>query len=138
MILQVLIVMIAGWINRHQQQVIAYLQEENRMLNAKLGNQRIRCTDAAWRRLAALTFPLGRKCLKALAALATPDTLMRWYKWLVAQKFEGTQKRNERGRPRVSDEVEPLVLHMANNNSTSGYRRIQGALAKVGHHINKI
>ena len=137
MILQVLIVMIAGWINRHQQQVIAYLQEEDRMLNAKLGNQRIRCTDAAWRRLAALTFPLGRKRLKALAALAIPDTLMRWYKRLVAQKFEGIQKRNKRSRPRVSDEIEQLVLRMVNDNSTSGYRRIQGALANVRHHIDK-
>ena len=46
MILQVLIAMIAGWINRHQQQVIAYLLEENRTLHAKLGGQRIRFTDA--------------------------------------------------------------------------------------------
>jgi len=39
MILQVLIAMIAGWINRHQQQVIAYLLEENRTLHAKLGDR---------------------------------------------------------------------------------------------------
>jgi hypothetical protein len=42
MILQVLITTIAGWINRHQQQVIAYLLEENRTLHAKLGGKRIR------------------------------------------------------------------------------------------------
>jgi hypothetical protein len=138
MILQVLIAMIAGWINRHQQQVIAYLLEENRILHAKLGNRRIRFTDAERRRLATLAFPLGRKRLKSLATLATPDTLMRWYKQLVAQKFDGNQKRNKLGRPRVSDEIEALVLHMDNDNPTWGYRRIQGALANLGHHIDKI
>jgi hypothetical protein len=95
MILQVLIAMIAGWINRHQQQVIAYLLEENRTLHSKLGGRRIRFTDAERRRLAALAFPIGRTRLKSLATLATPDTLMRWYKPLVAQKFDGSQKRNK-------------------------------------------
>jgi hypothetical protein len=45
MILHVLIAMIAGWIQRHQQQVIAYLQEENRILKAQLGGRRLRLTD---------------------------------------------------------------------------------------------
>lgn len=138
MILQVLIAMIARWINRHQQQVIAYLLEENRTLHAKLGDRRIRFTDAERRRLAALAFPIGRKRLKSLATLATPDILMRWYKQPVVQKFDGSQKRNPLGRPRVSDETEALVLQMANDNPTWGYRRIQGALANIGHDIDKI
>jgi hypothetical protein len=103
MILQVLIAMIAGWTHRHQQQVIAYLLEENRTLHAKLGDRRIRFTKAERRRLAALAFPLGRKRLKSLATLATPDTLMHWYKRLIAQKFDGSQKRSNLGRPRVSE-----------------------------------
>jgi transposase InsO family protein len=130
--------MIAGWINRHQQQVIAYLLEENRTLHAKLGGRRIRFTDTERRRLAALAFPIGRKRLKSLATLATPDTLMRWYHQLVAQKFDGSQKRNKSGRPRVSDEIEALVLAMAHDNPTWGYRRIQGSLANLGHHVDKI
>ncbi len=138
MILQVLIAMIAGWINRYQQQVIAYLLEENRILHAKLGDRRIRFTDAERRRLAALAFALGRKRLKSLTTLATPDTLMRWDKQLVAQKFDGSQKRNKLGRPRVADEIEALILQMANDNPTWGYRRIQGALANLGHRVDKI
>ena len=138
MILQVLIAMIAGWINRHQQQVIVYLLEENRTLHAKLGRRRVRFTDTERHRLAALAFPIGRNRLQSLATLATPDTLMRWYKQLVAQKFDGSQKRNKLGRPRVSDEIEARVLQMANDNPTWGYRRIQGALANIGHHIDKI
>ena len=138
MILQVLIAMIAGWINRHQQQVIAYLLEENRTLHAKLGGQRIRFTDAERRRLATLAFPIGRRHLKSLATFATPDTLMRWYKQLVTQKFDGSQKRIKLGRSRVADEIEALVLHMANDNPTWGYRRIQGALVNLGHRIDKM
>jgi len=42
MILHVLIAMMAGWINRHQQHVIAYLQEENRVLKAQRGQRRLR------------------------------------------------------------------------------------------------
>jgi putative transposase len=138
MSLQVLIAMIAGWLNRHQQQVIAYLLEENRTLHAKLGGKRIRFADAKRRRLAALAFPLGRKRLKSLTTLVTPDTLMRWYNQLVAQKFDGSQKRNKLGRPRVSDEIEAPVLQMANDNPTWGYRRMQGGLANLGHRVDKI
>jgi hypothetical protein len=52
------------------------------------------------------------------ATLATPDALMRWYKRLVAQKCDGSQKRHPLGRPRVSAEIEALVLQMAHENST--------------------
>jgi transposase InsO family protein len=138
MILHVLIAMVAGWVTRHQQKVIAYLQEENRILKAQLGKRRLRLTDTQRRRLAALAYPLGRKRLKELAALATPDTLMRWYKRLIADKFNGSKRRKELGRPPVSEEVEQLVVRMAEENPSWGYRRIQGALANLGHHIDKI
>jgi transposase InsO family protein len=138
MILHVLIAMLAGWVNRHQQQVIAYLQEENRIFKAQLGKRRLRLTDTQRRRLAALAHPLDRKRLKQLATLATPDTLMRWYKRLIAEKFDGSKNRQQPGRPRVPEEVEQLVIRMAEENPTWGYRRIQGALANLGHHIDKI
>src|SRR5215470_13012408 len=138
MILHVLIAMIAGWLQRHQQQVIAYLQEENRVLKAQLGDRRLRLTDTERRRLAALAHPLGRQRLKEMATLATPDTLLRWYKRLIAQKFDGSQQRRQLGRPRVAEEVEQLVVRMAAENPTWGYRRIQGALTNLGHRIDKI
>lgn len=53
MILHVLIAMVAGWVQRHQQQVISYLIEENRVLKAHLGGRRLRLTDTERRRLAA-------------------------------------------------------------------------------------
>lgn len=128
MLLQVFIAMVAGWIQRHQQQVITYLLAENRVLKAQLGD----------RRLAALAHPLGRKRLQEIATLATPDTLLRWYRRLIAQKFDGSKRRPQVGRPPVAEEVEQLTVQMAEENPTWGYRRIQAALANLGHAINAI
>jgi transposase InsO family protein len=138
MILDVLIAMVAGWLQRHQQRVITYLQEENRVLKAHLDSRRLRLTDTERCRLAALAHRLGRKHLKEIAATGTPDTLLRWYQRLIAQKFDGSTPRRQRGRPRVAEEVEPRVVRMAEGNRTWGYCRIQGALAKLGHAIDAI
>jgi putative transposase len=138
MILHLLIAMVAGWIQRHQQQVISYLQEENHVLKAQLGGRQLRLTDTQRRRLAALAHPLGRKRLKEVATLATPDTLMRWYQRLIARKFDGSQHRQQPGRPRIAEEIDLLVVRMAEENPSWGYRRIQGALANLGHPIDKL
>jgi len=130
--------MIAGWIQCHQQQVITYLQEENRVLKAQLGGRRLRLTDMERRRLAASAHPLGRTRLQEIATIATPDTLLRWYHRLIAQKFDGSIQRRQPGRPRVAEEVAQLVMRMAEENPTWGYRRIQGALANLGHPTDKL
>jgi transposase InsO family protein len=130
MILHVLIAMVAGWLQRHQQQVITYLHEENRVLKAQLGGRRLRLTDTERRRLATR--------LQAVATIATPETLLRWYRRLIAQKFDGSKQRRQCGRPRIAEEVEQLIVRMAEENPTWGYRRIQGALANLGHRIDKI
>jgi len=137
-ILHVLIAMVAGWLQRHQQQVIAYLLEENRVWKAQLGGRRLRLTDTERRRLAALAHPLGRQRLQKVATLVTPETLLRWYKRLIAQKFDGSMHHRQLGRPRVAEEIEQLVIRMAEENATWGYRRIQGAVANLGHRIDKL
>src|SRR5262247_1172014 len=106
MILHVLIAMVAGWLQRQQQQVIAYLLAENRVLKAHLGGRPLRLTDTERRCLAPLAHPLGRTRLQEVASIATPETLLRWYKRLIAQKFDGSQRRRPCGRPRISEEVE--------------------------------
>jgi hypothetical protein len=138
MILHVLIAIVAGWLQRNQQQVIIYLLAENRVLKAQLGGRRLRLTDTERRRLAALAHPLGCQRLKEPATLVTPETLLRWYQRLIAQKFDGSQPRRQLGRPRVAEEVEQLVVRMAEENPTWGYRRIQDALANLGHTIDKL
>ena len=78
--------MFAGWVNRHQLDVIDYLQEENRVLKERLGGRRIRFTDSERRRLARKTYALGRKVLGEPETLVTPDTPLRWHRQLVALK----------------------------------------------------
>ena len=131
MSLHVLIAMVAGWLQRHQQQAITYLLTENRVLKAHLGGRRLRLIDTERRCLAALAHPLGRKRLKDVATIATPATLLRWYHRLIAQKFDGSQHHKPLGRPRVAGEIEQLVVRMAEENASWDYRRIQGALANL-------
>jgi hypothetical protein len=77
--LQFLLLIFAGWVNRSQQDVIEYLQEENRVLREHLGGKRLVFTDGQRRRLAAKAKATGRKGLFAIGTLVTPDTLLRWY-----------------------------------------------------------
>jgi hypothetical protein len=59
---QMLLLMFAGWVNRHQLDVIEYLQEENRMLKERMGGRRLRFTDAERRRLAEKRKHSGARC----------------------------------------------------------------------------
>ena len=69
-----LVSLLAGWLNQEQQKVLEYLQEENRVLKAQLGQQ-LRLSDEQRRRLAAKGKELGRKLLTEVATLVTPDTV---------------------------------------------------------------
>jgi hypothetical protein len=62
------------------------------------------------------SYPRPRKALKDIARVAKPDILLAWYRRLVAQKFDGTRHRAYPGRPRVSPEVEALVVRFAREN----------------------
>jgi len=90
--------MVAGWVNRHQLDVIEYFKEENRVLKTHPGGQRICFTDAERRRLARRAKVLSRKVLNELKTLVTPDTLMRWYRELVSAKWDYSH-RHRPGRP---------------------------------------
>jgi putative transposase len=132
MILQVFIAMVAGWLQRHHQQAIAYLLAENRVLKAQLSGRRLRLTNTERRRLAALAHPLGRQHLHELATIATPDTLLRWYKRLIAQKFDGSKHRAQLGRPPVAEEIEQLTVQMAEENPSWGYPAHPGRSGERG------
>jgi len=121
-------------VNRHQQDVIGYLQEENRALREQLGEKRLRFTDRQRRRLAGKAKAIGRKRLFEIGTLVTPDTLLRWYRDLIAKKYDGSKNRRS-GRPRTEPEIEELVLRMARDNLRWGYTRIRGALHNLGHEI---
>ena len=131
--LQVLLVTLAGWVNRHQQHVIEYLVEENRVLKEQVKGRRLRLTDDQRRRLAAKGRRLGRRILRQVATIVTPDTVLRWHRQLIARKWTFTPKRP--GRPGIMQEISSLVLCMATENPAWGYSRIQGALKNLGHGV---
>jgi putative transposase len=78
--------MLAGWMNRHQQQVIEYLQEEVRVLKELHGNKRLKFTDEQRARLARKGKLLDRAWLNAVATLVTPQTILKWHRMLIGQK----------------------------------------------------
>jgi transposase InsO family protein len=131
---QFVLIAVSGWMNQRQLQMIQYLREENRVLREQLGERRLRLTDDQRCRLAARAKGLGRKVLAKLATIVTPETLLRWHRQLIAQKYDGTGHRRP-GRPRTAAAVEDLVVQMAERNRDWGYRRIQGALSNLGHNF---
>jgi putative transposase len=132
---QLLIAALSGWLHREQADVIAFLQEENRVLRSRLAGQRLRFEDGERRRLAELGHRLGRRVLAQVATLVTPDTILRWHRELVARKWT---YRAGRGRPSgLQPHLRALVIRMATENPTWGYTRIQGALKNLGHRVGR-
>src|SRR5262245_49025357 len=121
------LLLFSGWVNRQQQAVIDYLLEENRVLRAERGARRLRLTDDQRRRLAVKGKVLGRRRLGDIAGIVTPDTILRWYRRLVAQKYAGS-KRRVPGSPRTKPNIAALVARLAHEDPTCGYTRIPGAL----------
>ena len=134
--LQFLLLVFAGWVNRHQAEVVAYVQEENRVLREQLGGRRLRFTDAQRRRLAVKGRGLGRHVLERLGGLVTPDTILRWYRELIAKKYDGAAQRRD-GRPGTATSLQRLVVQFATENPTWGYTRIRGALRNLGHELGR-
>ena len=134
--LQFQMLIFAGWVNRHQQDVIEYLQEENRALREQLGGKRPRFTDQQRRRLAVKAKQVGRRGLFQIETLVTPDTLLRWHRRLIARKYDCSESRRP-GRPRTAAVIGEWVLRMARDNPRWGYTRIRGALYNLGHEIGR-
>jgi putative transposase len=124
---------------RHRDQELParneYLAAENGILKAQLKG-RLKLSDAERARLGEIGHRLGRKILGEVATVARPDTILAWYRKLVARKFDGSKARQGPGRPRVKQEVEQLIVRMASENRDWGYDRIVGALANLGYKIS--
>jgi putative transposase len=111
------VLLFSGWVNRQQQAVLDYLLEENRVLRAVQPSRRLRLTDDQRRRLAVKGKVVGRRCLAAIAGIVTPDTILRWYRRLVAKKYDGWKARRP-GRPSTRPDIAALVVRMATENPT--------------------
>src|ERR1700756_5752360 len=100
-----------------------YLAAENRILKAQLKG-RLKLSDAERAMLGEIGHRLGRKVLGEVANVARPDTILAWYRNLVARKFDGSKARRSPGRPQIKREIEQLIVRMAGENRDWGYDRI--------------
>jgi hypothetical protein len=104
-----LLAFVTGLVNQELLLRNEYLAAENRILRAHLPS-RPRLSDAERFTLAEIAKRLGHKALKDIARVAKPDTILDWYRRLVAQKFDGARRRAYPGRPGVPAEVEAPVV----------------------------
>ena len=116
--LSFLLICLAGWMNRHQQVVVEYIQQEIRVLQEQLG-KRPRSNDDQRRRLAFKSKPVGRKGLLRFASIVTPDTLLAWHRRLIDKKYDSSTKRKS-GRPLTAAGIRELVLKIARENRAWG------------------
>ncbi len=123
--------LVAGHVDDELLKRNEYLAAENEILRSKIKG-RVRLENTERIRLAKLGRELGRKALEDVAAIVKPETILGWYRKLVAEKFSGVEKRRRVGRPRTPEEVEELILSMARDNCSWGYSRIVGALSNLG------
>ena len=131
-----IIFLLAGWISRQQLIAIEYLRVENRMLRERLQGRSLHFTDEERALLARKAFGIPRKVLLELGTIVTPDTLLRWHRKLIAQKFDFSHRRKP-GRPRTMRIIAELVVRMAVENPQWGYTRLQGALYNLGHEVGR-
>ncbi len=109
------LMMLAGWIHREQEAVVAYQKEEIRALREMLGGKRLRFTNAQRRRLALKARPLSHGKLRGLGSLVTPDTLSRWFRKYAGTKYDNHAKRGP-GRPPKPQHIQDLVVRLAQEN----------------------
>ena len=135
--LVMLLLMLAGWINRQQQDVIDYLKEENKILREKLGKKRVILNDDQRRRLAIKGKTLGRRLLEDICCVFSPDMILKWHRRLVAQKYDGSKRRRKAGRPRIARTLEDLIVRIASENPSWGYYRIEGQIKILGYSVSR-
>ena len=130
-----LLAFVTGRINHELLLRNEYLAAENRILRAHLP-ARLRLSDPEKSTLAEIGRRVGRKVLADIACVARPDTILAWYRKLIARKFDGSKHRRYPGRPRIDLKLEKLIVQMAGENSGWGYDRIAGALANLGYSVS--
>jgi len=125
---------ISGSVNEELLRRIEYLLEENRVLRNQI-EKRIRLSDPERRSLAEKAVALG-KLMADTVTIVKPETILKWHRRLVAQKFDASRARSKCGRPPISPEIEALVVRLARDNPAWGYDRIAGAVRNLGHQVS--
>jgi transposase InsO family protein len=118
--------------DREKDVEILALRHQITVLQRQLGDQRARLRPEDRAFLAALLVPLSRAALRQLRLLVSPDTVLRWHRDLMKRRHARASQRRRAGRPRTIASIRRLVVRLAAENPTWGYRRIHGELALLG------
>lgn len=125
----------AGWVNQAQLKVSGYLNDENQTLRKLMKKQRIRLSLEDRRRFGVKGRAVGRKKLEEVVTIARADTMLGWFRELVAEKWTFPCECRCRTRPRA--EIRDLIVKMAKENLFWGYTRLQGALKNLGLKVSR-
>lgn len=116
-----LMAIVGGHVNEGLLKRNEYVAAENEILRSKI-NGKIKFTDDERRTLARLAKDLGSVALADIGPVVKPETLMAWYRRLIAEKFDSSENRKKPGRPRKAKEIEELVLRLAMEKTKLGLR----------------
>jgi len=109
---------------------ILALRHQLTVLQRQLGDRRPQPQDRAF--LAALLVPLCRTTLRGFRLLVSPNTVLRWHRDLVKRRHNRASVSRRLGRPRTVASIRRLVLRLARENPSWGYRRVHGELTLLG------
>ena len=133
--LRLLTVLCSALLTRHNEQLVAFLLAENAVLRQLVPTAALRRLSPPQKRsLANAAKNLGSAGLRNIETSFHPDTLLRWYRELIARKYTGAGGQRDHPAP-ARRKVEALVLRMARENSSWGYTRIRDALRQLGHQV---
>ena len=118
--------------NRDKDVEILALRHQITVLERHLGKERVRFDTSDRALLAALLHRLPSDVLRSVRLLVRPDTVLRWHRDLVARRHAAVSRSKRPGRPRTVRSVRSLVLRLARENPSWGYRRIHGELLVLG------
>jgi transposase InsO family protein len=132
---KILLAYITGTVDQELLLRNEYLVTENRILRDQIKG-RVQLSDGERTARAVIGQKLGKQALQEVAKIVKPDTILVWHRKLVAQKFDGSKQRRALGRPKISAELEVLIVRMAQENRSWGYDRIVGALKNLGYTVS--
>ena len=126
-------------IDKESYKAIDYLREQVRVLVEQQENQnkRILLTNSQRMRVAAKAKRLNREMLDRCTELFTPGTIMRWYRELIVDKYDGSKNRVYVGRPPITQEIVNLVIRFKEENPRWGYQKIRDQVVYLGYNICK-
>ena len=112
---QIMLAALCGLVNQRQQQLIEFQNAQIDALLKQLGKKRLLLDDDQRRLLAVKAHAIGRKALREITTIFTPDTILRWHRELIARKFDSSDKRKP-GRPGIRQVIVDAIVRFAREN----------------------